>query len=355
MGFRSLAKFNVALLAKQGWRFMNNPTSLAARVYKAKYFPNTTFIESSLGNNSSFTWKSIWAARGVLKEGLCWKVGNGSEIFVFNDAWVPDLQHSRLSFHVNSLNDFRVADLIDHSSRKWRREVLEATFSEFIVEKILRIPLATEANDDVVAWCGEHSGEFSVRSAYKLLQSHEVDPTAYVLQNAYKNFYKKLWSLNLPSKIKITTWKISWNYLPTRVNMHHRRLSTILLCPRCGAGAEDINHLFRECPVSLEIWKQLDLLEVLKNSDMMFKEWLAWAFEECSFRQCRLFCCSLWAIWDERNRGVHERVWRSVEETVKFIRNYILELDAVENVTLMKKAQVELKKWKPPSEQFVKI
>ncbi|KAA3461526.1 reverse transcriptase [Gossypium australe] len=59
MGFRSLAKFNVALLAKQGWGFMNNPNSLVAKVYKAKYFPNSTFINSSLGSNCSFTWKSM--------------------------------------------------------------------------------------------------------------------------------------------------------------------------------------------------------------------------------------------------------------------------------------------------------
>ncbi|KAA3481823.1 reverse transcriptase-like protein [Gossypium australe] len=69
MGFRSLAKFN------RGFIKLNISQTLL----------------SLLGNNSSFTWKSIWAARRVLKEGLCWKVGNGSEIFVFNDAWVPDL------------------------------------------------------------------------------------------------------------------------------------------------------------------------------------------------------------------------------------------------------------------------
>lgn len=60
-------------------------------------------------------------------------------------------------------------------------------------EKILRIPLAEEPHDDFRAWSGEPSGEYTVRSAYKLLQSIEGNPTAYVLQADYKEFYKKLW------------------------------------------------------------------------------------------------------------------------------------------------------------------
>ncbi|KAA3476412.1 reverse transcriptase [Gossypium australe] len=322
MGFRSLAKFNLALLEKQGWRIVNNPDSLVAQVLKAKYFPNANFINSCLGNNCSFTWKSIWAAKCMLMD----------EISILDDAWILDLQNFRLSFHVNNLSDFKVVDLIDDSSRKWKSEELESTFPDYIAEKILRIPLAKEPDNDVMAWSGEPSGEFTVRSAYKLLHHKKIDPRAYALQIVYKKFYKKLWMLNLPSKIKIIAWKISWNYISTRVNMHHRRLSNIQVCPRCGAGAEDTNHLFRECP-----------------------EWLTWVFEQSTPSQCRLFCCALWAIWGERNRGVHERIYRSAEETSKFIRNYILKLDEVEIATKRKKDLIEVRRWKPPPKQFVKI
>lgn len=39
MGFRIFCQFNVVLLAKQGWSLINNPSSLLARVFKAKYYP----------------------------------------------------------------------------------------------------------------------------------------------------------------------------------------------------------------------------------------------------------------------------------------------------------------------------
>ncbi|EEF42777.1 conserved hypothetical protein [Ricinus communis] len=38
MGFRDLQDFNLALLAKQGWKFIVIPHTLVARIYKAKYF-----------------------------------------------------------------------------------------------------------------------------------------------------------------------------------------------------------------------------------------------------------------------------------------------------------------------------
>lgn len=54
MGFRNLQAFNLALLAKQGWRILTNPTSLVAKVYKAKYFPFEDVLNSRIGSNPSY-------------------------------------------------------------------------------------------------------------------------------------------------------------------------------------------------------------------------------------------------------------------------------------------------------------
>ncbi|KAM1050528.1 hypothetical protein ACFX13_032990 [Malus domestica] len=43
MGFQNLYTFNLAVLAKQGWRIVQHPESLMARLFKAKDFPNTSF------------------------------------------------------------------------------------------------------------------------------------------------------------------------------------------------------------------------------------------------------------------------------------------------------------------------
>ncbi|MBA0700512.1 hypothetical protein Goari_022812 [Gossypium aridum] len=118
------------------------------------------------------------------------------------------------------------------------------TYPEDVAEMILSIPLVERPHEDFQVWSAEASSEYTVRSAYKLLQSIEDDPRAYALQTDYNDFYKNLWLLDLPAKIKITAWKISWNFLAIRANMLLRRLTSTSVCPRCGSGTETMNHLF---------------------------------------------------------------------------------------------------------------
>ena len=61
MGFKDLKAFNLALLAIS-WRLSQNPSSLAYRVLKARYFPESNFMEAPLGKRPSYTWRSLMAA-----------------------------------------------------------------------------------------------------------------------------------------------------------------------------------------------------------------------------------------------------------------------------------------------------
>jgi len=80
IGFRDLRIFNEALLAKQGWRLLTMEDFLAYKTIKDKYFPKISFIEAWRGENSSYTRRSIWGAKSLLKEGLRWQIGNGANV-----------------------------------------------------------------------------------------------------------------------------------------------------------------------------------------------------------------------------------------------------------------------------------
>ena len=66
---RTLKAFNLALLAKQGWRLSKNPNSLTHRVFKAKYFAGCSFLEAQVGRKPSYVWRSIMAARETVEMG----------------------------------------------------------------------------------------------------------------------------------------------------------------------------------------------------------------------------------------------------------------------------------------------
>ncbi|KAA3462609.1 reverse transcriptase [Gossypium australe] len=142
LGFQNFEKFNVALLAKQGWRLINYPDSLLARVLKAKYYPNSNFSEARVGNLPSLTWRSVWAAKGLLDKGMCWRVGTGDKISIWTDLWISGNEADRIPNHNSNESIQLVSDLIDATSRNWKTELIRSTFTDDIAGKILQIPLA---------------------------------------------------------------------------------------------------------------------------------------------------------------------------------------------------------------------
>lgn len=78
MGFRDLRKFNEALLGKQVWNLYQKPNSLLHKVYKAKYFPESTILEAKSRNCGSYAWQSLMKAKDIILIGACWRVGNGT-------------------------------------------------------------------------------------------------------------------------------------------------------------------------------------------------------------------------------------------------------------------------------------
>ncbi|CAL8992514.1 unnamed protein product, partial [Prunus brigantina] len=89
LGFRHFEAFNKAMVAKQDWRILENPTLLVAKILKARYFPDDDFMQASLGSSPSLIWRSILWGREVIEGGLLWRVGNGVSIRVLQDRWLP--------------------------------------------------------------------------------------------------------------------------------------------------------------------------------------------------------------------------------------------------------------------------
>lgn len=89
LGFKSLRSFNVSMLAKQGWRLVNNVNPLVTRLMKAKYFPQSDFLNATMGANPSYVWRSIMEAQPVVKQGCRRRIGDGKSTKIWKVSWLP--------------------------------------------------------------------------------------------------------------------------------------------------------------------------------------------------------------------------------------------------------------------------
>lgn len=170
--------YNLALLAKQGWRIMQCPKNLLSRVLKAKYFPNSEFMQAELKAGASYTWRSILAGRRVLEKGLRFQVGSGIDISVWQDRWIPiPYGFKPYTEPMEGLEDLRVADLIDPVDRVWQPHLLQGLFTNHEAEAILKIPLSLRNPVDRLVWHFDRSGRYNVKSGYWAWKSISAAPT----------------------------------------------------------------------------------------------------------------------------------------------------------------------------------
>ncbi|MFQ6656889.1 hypothetical protein Gotur_026806, partial [Gossypium turneri] len=162
-----------------------------------------------------------------------------------------------------------------------------------------------------------------------LLQEASLDPSNYLIQAETKDFYRKLWNLQLPTKILILIWRISWNYIPSLVNLRYKRVTTNVRCPRCCSVEEDSFHVFRQFPISTDAWISLNMSWVTEHANQSVWSWLTWVFSRGTKEQIRVFCCALWVIWSSRNRMIHERKYTSGRDLAFKIQSYLIELEGV--------------------------
>lgn len=170
MGFRNFRDFNIAMLGKQGWRFIINPSSLVSRLYKAKYFADTDFIHAKIGNSPSFIWRSIVKAKQLLLAGIRWRIGRGDNIQIMDQPWLMEEDNPFITSNSQSLEGKTLDSLFVAGQRQWDVNFIREHFNVRDQGCIFNISLNNSNNEDMIYWRFEESGMYSVKSAYKYLQ-----------------------------------------------------------------------------------------------------------------------------------------------------------------------------------------
>lgn len=305
LGFKHLHQFNIEMLVKQGWRLLNNVNPLVTDLMKAKYYPHTNFLNAKLGTNPSYMWRSIMEAQEVIRQGSRKRIGDGRSTNIWEEPWLPCRVNGYLTTRVcPELQEVFVSNLMEEGGSTWDEAVLLDVLNERDVHLIRKIPIPGRQGPDSWFWFVDDSGMFSVKSCYRQIMGEQTWTSA--------EFWRKLWSLDLPGKIISFMWRVCRMCLPTAVNLVKKRVEISNVCTWCLCQQEDEMHVLFACSFARTVWTNLGLQDlipgdqrdqmgtILQKMQHVFhvytREKLAWVAIVC------------WNLWNPRNKWLWDKV-----------------------------------------------
>lgn len=123
-GFRKLSEFNVAMLAKQAWRLINNVNPLVTAFIKAKYYAQTDFLNAIMRMNPSYMWRSILASEEAIRHGCRRKIGNGNDTNIWRSPCLPCEVNGFMTSPMHSeLENSSVNGLMSENHNSWDMDI----------------------------------------------------------------------------------------------------------------------------------------------------------------------------------------------------------------------------------------
>ncbi|KAF5465338.1 hypothetical protein F2P56_015356 [Juglans regia] len=360
LGFRDLEGFNLALLAKQGWRVIHTPFSLVSQVLKAKYFQETSFMNAKLGQKPSYIWRSMLKARNLIDAGSYWRIGSGDKVRIWGDKWLPKTFPSAVKSPISHLDgNAKVQELLKPGEKEWNMELVEHLFCKEEADIIVQIPLSTSNRPDQLIWKGTSTGFFTVKSAYhlhqELIQDTKGQPSS---SHNSKEVWKTLWQLQVTPGEKVFLWRACHNALPTQSNLFKRKIVANPKCPICELEEETVAHALWECESARDVWSQCTKsIQKRHFSHMDFLEIFEAMAEGMTFECMQEFVMVAKQVWWRRNDFIFNQRFRHPNQ-VTMVAN--------ENIRMMKDLEMQKNEsstsinsnsviWQPPPFLFYKF
>ncbi|XP_062014109.1 uncharacterized protein LOC133730559 [Rosa rugosa] len=236
----------------------------------------------------SYSWRSIFCTRNLLIEGAPWQIGNGNNVLMLRDSWIPNT--------------------ITHKPQLLGP--VQDNLAKVNAEAILAIPLSARSPDDRLTWHLGKQGMFTVKSAYRHAFSKNASTLSLsVVSN--QRVWKNIWHAKIPSTAKVNAWRICHNILPTLDRLPSKNvILESQSCVFCNE-VETIIHLTRDCAFTREVLStNLQIAGSCFGGDsdqMDALNWLNLCVRKLSKIDYDQLLHFIWGIWKERN----DRVWEN--------------------------------------------
>jgi hypothetical protein len=147
-------------------------------------------------------------------------------------------------------------------------------------------------------------------------------------QVAEENLWLKTWKVNVPSKLKVFLWRLTYQSLPPSDVYHHRRTTDTSACSICGM-TDSWRQSLLEYTVSRCVWAGVDE-DITQPAT---KQWIFTMTETRSHESFVQLAISLWEFWYARRRMIHDGKQQSALSTLKFVCNFLDDLDMVPSMS----------------------
>lgn len=141
-----------------------------------------------------------------------------------------------------------------HERKCWNEDLIRFILDTPSSDAVLTTPLFPCVVEDEISWRGECIGNYTVRSAYRMLETTAHCNIEYVVEG-----WSVLWKLRVPPKVKNFLWRLGRNCIPTRDVLIRRHLDVPSECPFCAQSDKTLLHLFAECTNAANCWIALGI------------------------------------------------------------------------------------------------
>lgn len=189
----------------------------------------------------------------------------------------------------------------------WNEPLIHSIFPIYLAKEILAIPLSRTQKDDYRFWEYDPKGKYSVCDGYKAtIGFYDSPPSCW--GNHSIEWWRFIWSLSIPPKVRIFWWRVIHNVIPTEQNLMTHHVPVIGACSLCHLLCDSTAHALLTCPIIKHCWKGTDfwpILKLLRHLDVMVIS--LWVKEKLSKHEFEAFVMRYWAIWREILRLTHNR------------------------------------------------
>jgi hypothetical protein len=119
------------------------------------------------------------------------------------------------------------------------------------------------------------------------------------MKNRSRNSGVRFWSTQVPSKVKISLWRLAKQSIPTNSKRHRRHMADSSSCQLCGAH-DTCRHVLIDNTTSRCVWALVDesITEHMTCSDARAAcAWLATMIATLKKEEHIRVFVTLWAIW----------------------------------------------------------